>query len=376
MLTLETLESNVSNYRYPYGTALTVDDLHDISVGADLGYKIITTDPAGVKHEYILRVVPGTDHGESTKDGKPWDFSIIGYEYLFESGLLTADEVYNDMLQTYWFDAVLREDAEAHLDAANAANPNFSHNKYGGNDIESQLERIELDIVEYSDHFVALDSLYGRGGLKKWLEARAPRQVLGWEFYTLDDSKIPSIDGKDYLLLQAFHTEDDNQTETPHVTFIPHAYKPGITPEEYLAFLTGEGDVLPLESYLGFRLDGCEITHFDAENVLGYERVKSMLTPATPADLESMRWLALRAPGLPMVLLIPPTNVVLHLHTDEDGAMTALQVHDLELTHVERQRDEMFVRRWGKYLDENRVITDADCAADIEYLHGLLKEGK
>lgn len=376
MLTLETLENNVSNYRYPYGTELTVADLKEISVGTDIGYQLTTTDPVGRQHDYILRVVPGTDRGESTRDGKPWDFSIIGYEYLFESGMLTADEVYNDMLQTYWFDAVLREDAWAHLDAANNANPNFSHNKFGGNDIESQLERIELNIVEYSDHFVALDSLYGRGGLKKWLDEHTPRQVLGWEFYTLDDSKIPSIDGKDYLLLQAFNTEDDNQTENPHVTFMPHAYKPGIEPDDYLAHLTRDGDLVPLETFLGFRLDGREITHFNSDGVLGYERIKPLLTPATEADIEGMKWLALRAPGLPMVLLIPPTNVVLHLHTDEDGAMTAVQVHDLELTHIERQRDEMFVRRWGKYLDENRVITDADCAADIEYLHGLLKEGK
>lgn len=376
MITLESLQENIENYRYPYGTSLTVEDIKDISHGTDIGFELTTTDPAGVNHTYRLRVVPGTHRGESTKDGEPWNFSVIGYQYIFESDSLTDNEIYNELLQLYWFDAVLREDAEAHLEAANNANPNYSHNKYAGTDLDSQLERIEMDIVEYSNDYVSIDSLGSPGGIKRWLEAKTPRQSLGWEFFTIDDSKIPSLEGRDYLLLQSVNTTDEAGPGNPDVKYMPHAYRPGIAPEEYLAYILQDGDVTPLDAYLGFRLDGQEITHFNSNAVLGYERVKPLLAKVDPEQLSSPTWLAVRAPGLPMVLLIPPTDVVLHLYTDEDGAMTALAVLDLGLTHIERQRDEMFNRRWGKYLDENRVITDADCAADIDYLHALLKEGK
>lgn len=77
-----------------------------------------------------------------------------------------------------------------------------------------------------------------------------------------------------------------------------------------------------------------------------------------------------------MVLLLPPTDAILHLYIDQDGAMTVIEVCNFDYTHLDLQKTEMFNRRWGAYLDENIAIPDDALAADIAALHAELEEGR
>lgn len=375
MLTFETLEENIINYHYPYGTDLTLADLVQEGGNAPVRLELTASFPDGTDHTYVLRVVPGTTLGESTKDGEPWDFSILGYEYPL-GGDLDILEVENPLFQTYWFDAVLREHAQAHLAAASAANPASNDNRFGGTDLTSQLNRVEKNIVEFDDRYVAIGSLYGRGGIKTWLEQHTPHQSRGWEFYRVDNSLIPQIEGKDYLILESVNTDADHGPDDPKITYPIHAITADATADDYTLRLTREGEEQAVRPYLGFRLDGQDITHFNSFAVLSYDRAAPLLTPALDEDFEDGVWLAVRAPGLPMVLLLPPDNAILHLYIDQDGAMTVLEVCNFDYTHLDLQKTEMFNRRWGAYLDENTVIPEDALAADIAALHAELEEGR
>lgn len=373
MLTLATLIEHISpDYLYPYGTDLTLDNLQILGTPAAPHYRIETTNPSGP----CIYELKANHTGEgSFKNGAYWDFTNFSGTR-FEGDLIDAEVISSPLVQATWFDAVLQEDAHTHLDAANAANPNHSHTRYGGNDLESTLERVEKNIVEYSEDYLDYGLFYPREGISGWLKQQAPRQVLGWNYYALDDQELPRVLGRDYVLLQSFNTGDEHPVEKPKVTYMAHGYRPGMEPEDFFTYYNREGDLLSFSSYMSFRLDGSEITDFNSLGVLSFELVRPLLRPVDPEDVPVGTWLVVHVPGLPMALLLPPSGAVLHLYTDEDGAMTMLEVLDQEETLFEQTRNAMFERRWGKYLDENQPLSDADCAEDIAILHARLQEGR
>lgn len=373
MLTLATLIENISpDYLYPYGTELTLDHLQTLGTPAAPHYRIETTSPSG-PCTYELKA-NHTGEG-SFRNGSYWDFTNFS-GMRFEGDLIDAEVISSPLVQAIWFDAVLQEDATTRLDAANAANPNYSHARYGGKDLESTLERVEKNIVEYSEDYLDYGFFYPREGISGWLKQQAPRQVLGWDYYALAEQDLQAVLGRDYILLQNFNTTADHPVGNPKVTYLPHGYRPGMEPEDFLTYYSREGNPLTLTSYMGFRLDGTEITDFNSAGVLSFELVEPLLRPVDPEDVPVGTWLVVHVPGLPMALLLPPSGAVLHLYTDEDGAMTVLEVLEQEEALFEQTRNAMFERRWGKYLDENQPLSDADCAEDIAILHARIQEGR
>ncbi|WP_237208470.1 hypothetical protein [Rothia nasimurium] len=375
MFTFKTLEETFPGYRYPYGTDLTVADLVQNDGNLAPRLELTATFPDGTDHTYLLHVIPGTTLGEVLKDGQPWEFSLLGFEHPIRYDLDIL-EVEDRALQAQWFDAVLREHAAAYREAATQANPESTEKRYSGETLDSQLERIEKNIVSYDDRYVDLGCLRSLGGLKAWLTKHAPHQSAGWEFFTIDETRLPEVTGKNFLMFENMNTDADHGPDNPRVTYPPHAFRAGMTADDYTLMPSGQGELTDITPYLGFRLDGRTVTHFNSLAVLSYERVKDLLTPAREQDFLDGVWLAVRAVGLPMVLLIPPAGALLHLYIDEDGAMTVLEVCNWDYTVIDLFNTEMFNRRWGEYLDENRPVPADIIAQDITILHDLLEEGR
>lgn len=335
------------------------------------GYRIDTYNLNGTDHTYLFGVA-GTQV-KILKDNKPWTFCPPGYEYAVQGKSLESHQIDMPVLRAWWFDAVLREDAKAQRDAATQANPQHTDNRWGGEDLKTTLEKVERNIVEFTDRYVHLSQFATAQDLLNWLSKHAPGQVLGWETFAVDPQQFEEL-SKGVIGLVGFNTYDATDPQALETLYYPAAFYPQLPVERYFTIERKDGTSYSVQPHMGIRHDGNALTHFESSYVVPWEDIHPALTPLNPSDtLEQGTWLALHIPTAPMVLLLPlGGKALLHLYTDDDGIMTSLNVLGENGVLGEIYPQEMFNRRWGAYRDENTALDPEQIRADIAELHRRL----
>ncbi|MDO4918241.1 hypothetical protein [Kocuria sp.] len=284
-------------------------------------------------------------------------------------------------LEVLWVDQVLRTDAEARLrlrdeNAAHAAS-------WEGDGVDAVLERAERGVVGYGDEWASAEDLRADAGVPTWLREHTPHMTVPWELFRLDaESWLRARDReKEYVFLHEYACRDaQQQDDGPQVRYLAHAFDPRNRAPE--AFQLADGT--PFTAFIGVRTDGPDVVAYDADGVLPRELLEPHLVPlralgAVPVDERAERdsWLAVGIADTPMLLLVPPGPSALRLHTDEDGALTVLQLADLVVTRDALLREERFRRRWGRFLDEGVELSPEEMDRAVWELHERLdREGE
>ncbi|RKQ37103.1 hypothetical protein [Kocuria tytonis] len=368
-------------YHAPYGTPLGPDDVRVEELahgepGRSDGRAVVRrlrlrargTDERD--HEHELRV-DERGLGHPLVDGTPLPGGVVG-PALGEQ--IAPDD---PDLEVLWVDQVLRGDAEARLSMCEAARAAPAP-PWEGDGVGAALERAERNVVSYQDEWASTEDVRKDESLSTWLRRHTPYMTAPWELFRLDLDSEECLGHRveKYVFLREYACRDAQDSNGPRIRYLLHAFDPRNRAPETFQLVDGT----PFTAFIGVRTDGPAVVAYDADGVLPRDLLEPHLVPlrdlgSVPLDerTEAESWVAVGIAGTPMLLLIPPGPSVLRLHTDDDGALTVLELSDLEVTRTSRLREKRFRRRWGRFLDENVELAQEEIDRAVRELHERLE---
>lgn len=365
-------------YHAPYGTPLGPDDVrveepaHEGTGGSDgravarrLRLRARGTDEREHVHELC---VDERGVGHPTVDGAPLPGGVV------DPALGEKIAPDDPDLEVLWVDQVLRGDAEARLSSRETARA-VPAPSWEGDGVVAVLERAERNVVSYQDEWASTEDVRRDGSLSTWLRTHTPYMTVPWELFRLDSAAFLRAKGDEYVLLREYACHDAQGPDEPRIRYLAHDVDPRDRAPEAFQLVDGR----PFTAFIGVRTEGPTVVAYDADGVLPRDLLEPHLVPLrdlapVPVDEQTQEesWVAVGIAGTPMLLLIPPGPSALRLHTDEDGALTVLELSDLEVTRASRLREERFRRRWGRFLDEDVELAQEERDRAVHELHEKL----
>ena len=365
-------------YEPPYGTPLgpadvRVEETTGTDAGADPGRSgrrcaLTALGGDGQEHEHAA-LVDTEGVGHPTVDGREAPGDVVTPVF--------GERVPRDSpdFLPFWFDQVLRQDAEARRSAG--AGPTAGETRaWEGEGVDAALERAERGIVAYADERASTEEIRASGTVPEWLREQAPGLTVGWDVFRFDARAYLRDDSGEWVILQEYSCRNASDPEAVRVRYLQKLFDPTQRAPEVFQLTDGRFHT----AFIGARTDGARVTAFDADGVLSRDFLGPYLAPWDGEEHETGAqkspqdepWLAVGFPGTPMLLLIPPGPSALRVYTDDDGALTVVELSDLEDTRAAQLREERFQRRWGRFLNQDVALSGPELAEAVRALHERL----
>lgn len=338
------------DYLPPYGTPLTPETFASY---VDHGFGVIATDIAcadGGATQYILQL-----RSQTEPDGRELArCETEGYIHPYTRKKLEWVPVED------WYDFLLVKDAQARQEAREK--PQL----WEDDDVEGQLYRAEQHIVSFGEDSSNTENFTDAAGFREWLNQVVESSPATFDVGALIDVQRFQEKASGTLLCSRHKEEDDGST-----TLVGSEIPGSLNIREGRPTSPHDlGDDIPCEMDFTLSMDGPEVERFHGDYVTFFSRTSDCFA----TDGEDPDWYGITVQGTGIVMPVPAAGAIITVSHDRDGA--AVRVEVACQAHAERRNrlEDAYLRRWGRWLDEDVALTESEIAQGIAEAETALEE--
>jgi hypothetical protein len=334
-----------------YGTSLLPSDFVPFASGPVRGWTARARTAEGQDVQYVVWGRPGAGEDLDTcpvrcgirdDHDAPSADAVDGLRPLLDPFRRTLGE---PAPVQDWYDAICMEDAAW-------AVAQRHQRRWGGAALDDVVTRVEHGISAYEQHEVAVSTFGSLADVQAWIDEALAKTQVRLEALVLTDFPYVPGEMRDGMLLQA--VVDDEV-----VGYAPIAVATNLDSAEWLDSPVAEIAPRPRAE---LRMSGATRMGMNARFVQawGDVRAQATLTGGAVPCPDPDGWLILGIIGTDIAVPVPAGAANLLIETDDDGAMVVISVHP-SLEREKHHRDRAgFERRWGRWLDDDVVLTDEE----------------
>jgi len=351
-------------YRQPYGTPLTLDSFEILPNGAGWGVSALDADK--VLRSYVISSPP-PDRQRSTASA---DGVTLRYRDPF------TKREFLDALPTDWADFIMLRDAEGR---------NVSEQtEWSGFDIDSMMHRVAHDVVVSDLDEENLGNFADLVEFQAWLDnkLRATNvKVTAFEC----TSRVEDDEG---LFLRRRHYHPDNPPEAGNTLdgdeplvlndFCACVFHPD---QDAANWQMIQGDSRALQPAIRVGTEGTQIVSYCSDFAASVRELRKKFQLTTVAGLKASRsgtgndrsvWWGFYINGTDLAMVFPSSGWNLVLKTDLDGALVDFDAATTGYRAGLNRANDKFSRRWGRWMDPNVALSDAELAQGLHEIDHLL----
>lgn len=369
-LRAELFLSWVSQAQRPYGTSLGPEDFEIID---------------GKLGSFVARATALNEVGEQTVYELHMNPKLLGAK----AALCVVNKTQMLFLDPYtersqgivaeasdWFSWILKQDAAGRIFKSRPESP------WEGDSIEAMIRRAEANIVGYAEAWTHSDNFGDLAQLQMWLDMLlevSPAKATVVSLVPANrDGSGPVTDIYDLHMVfdstsNSLVIDDEGcSNETPVGTVSLSASELLWLPDEL-----GE-DGKRIESSIDVLMNGATVERANGHGAALINKSAALIAKdqRNVRLKKAQRWCGIRFEGAPQILIFPRFSTTLQLSLDQDGALAALRAFPDEKIAKHRRADWEFRQRWGRWLDESVVFTQAELDEGVIQAERLLHSNK
>ena len=256
-------------------------------------------------------------------------------------------------------------------DALMASEPRSD--EWAGDDVDSQLERAEADVVTMGEQTALLSVFDSVAAIREWVARLSPKPLVPFEIVAFDAAgwlEAKRAQDEDGLLHQYHETSDDDPSQIV-VKWL--AVKPDVESAQTW-FTTADGGVGSAYVW-GYSEGGGQVSAFAVERALAWGEVAPFVADEFADDVPaSRRWIAVRAQGMVSGIAVPVEDSFVTVSTDADGASFVFRAEEAEMSVSRRRAEQDFRLKWARWFNTDEELTRDELARGVGAVEATMKE--
>lgn len=235
-----------------------------------------------------------------------------------------------------------------------------------GSGTESEMYRLEHNIVHYSEHETDTARFGSAAELLVWLKRSLGNHNAPLGVHLLDDL-VPVL--RDYLPMFHHAELDPAGSAEPTIRYVPRRFHPW---EGFANWLDADGAEYSRHPLLSTVMDGQRLEAFTAVNCVDYDSLSNDLLPAdAPATEHS--WFIVALENTTTCMVFPARGTLLTVSTDHDGASATIVPREASGRQREIDRETAFEQQWDRWLNDDRPLTKNEIQEGLDTVGQMIR---
>lgn len=223
-----------------------------------------------------------------------------------------------------------------------------------GESTAARLYRLEHSIVSYRDFESSTHQFQSGLDLEAWIEHALGGHNLPFQVHVLDD--VAMMLDRVPLPKSQRHRYTSEDPETVSVNEVDRHLDPWLGTALWQNGNTVDDVWRPI---LHTRMDGTILESYQATNCVNLQPIQRYLQTGH-MDVDPDGWFVVSIGDTVTGFLVPASDAILCVSTDDDGARASMTVRNEALRSAEREREIGFHTRWASWLDESHTLTASE----------------